>query len=257
MDFRLKVGAFLAGALIMSAGAAHAMNITIWDKQGSGTGWYGVQEDQEVEPGCVTGQFWDLEGFYLNGNTLSMVGGYDFKNGKDGFDSGDIFIGRTGNVVYGTDNFNATGSNGIVSVTNQWRYDYAIDLNFSTNTYTLYGITNSSLLTAYYRNNDESNPWAYQSGGTQLGTGAFSYATLTDAAAIAAGFGDFNGNDTHNVVSLELDFLPAGSFIAHFTMECGNDNLMGSVNVPESGTLLLFSGFLLISLPVIRRFPLS
>jgi len=102
MKSRLSAIALLAGILILTAGTAHATNITINDgRAGNGT-WYGdnsnntfAREDHEVEPGMQTGQKWDLEGFYLDGNILSMVGGYNFKNGESGngitFTSGDIF----------------------------------------------------------------------------------------------------------------------------------------------------------------------
>ncbi len=63
------------------------VNITINDDVNGNGGWYqGTgqgQEDQEVEPNCVGGQEWDLEGFFLNEKTLTMVGGFDFANGED------------------------------------------------------------------------------------------------------------------------------------------------------------------------------
>ena len=56
-------------------------NITISDLNYDGTAWHGDYEDQEVEPGVTDGQQWDLEGFYLDGTQLAMVGGFDFVNG--------------------------------------------------------------------------------------------------------------------------------------------------------------------------------
>jgi hypothetical protein len=48
---------------------------------------------------------------------------------------------------------------------------------------------------------------------------------------------------THYAVSLNLaDFLMSDeidNFTAHFTYQCGNDNLMGSNPVPEPATMLL------------------
>ena len=61
----------LGFALALTAGDASALvlgdNITIYDGMGIGTGWYGAQEDQEVEPNNLQNQSWDLEGFFLNG----------------------------------------------------------------------------------------------------------------------------------------------------------------------------------------------
>jgi hypothetical protein len=50
-------------------------NITIYDKNSSkSSGWFGPQEDDEVEPGAVTGQSWDLEGFYAYESVLAIIG---------------------------------------------------------------------------------------------------------------------------------------------------------------------------------------
>jgi len=56
-------------------------NITVNDLLNGTTSWYGstantsvAREDNEVEVNCVTGQYWDMEGFFLNGYLLSMVG---------------------------------------------------------------------------------------------------------------------------------------------------------------------------------------
>lgn len=240
----------IVGILILTAGTAHAMNITIADKVSAAgaNGWYGDREDQEVEPGCVATQAWDLEGFYLNGNTLSMVGGYNFASGEKGFTSGDIFLDVDGDVVYGVDNYSKETGPGYASVQNKWGYDYAIDLNFTDNTYTVYAIDGDTLLTTvYYRKNDASNPWEYSTGGTSAGFGTFDYLTnLSDDAAaddgyVTAGGGHLKGH-SHNIVSLDLSFLnPNTTITAHFTMGCGNDNLMGkgTTSVPEPGTLLL------------------
>ena len=56
--------------LFISVGSATAssigdivsgVNITKYDgDSSSSSGWHGMQEDNEVEPGCLTGQEWDL-----------------------------------------------------------------------------------------------------------------------------------------------------------------------------------------------------
>ena len=71
------------------------------------TGWYGDHEDNETEthPNTLQGQHWDLEGMYMDGSALTVVGGYDFRDGftysGHNYSSGDIFIDVDGDVVYG------------------------------------------------------------------------------------------------------------------------------------------------------------
>ena len=45
----------LIALISLCISSAYATNITIYDKMGTGTGWYGAQEDQSVEPGTQTG----------------------------------------------------------------------------------------------------------------------------------------------------------------------------------------------------------
>jgi hypothetical protein len=92
-------------------------------QKSNGNANYGMGEDQEVEPGMAWDQQWDLEGFFLKGKTLSMVGGFNFKTG--GYDryrdrywgSGDIFFDVDGTPQYGTDIPNGT-ENGNLPVSN-------------------------------------------------------------------------------------------------------------------------------------------
>ncbi|MEW6290405.1 MAG: PEP-CTERM sorting domain-containing protein [Thermodesulfobacteriota bacterium] len=239
----------LAGILLL-AGNAFALNysnnITIYDGSSTATtGWYGQQEDQETEPGMVATQAWDLEAFYQKGNSLTMVGGYNFKTGKDGFYSGDIFIDIDG--LYGKtqapDGF--TPSTGNKTVTGNFGYEYVLDLDFSNLTYLVYKLDTADVktITVYYPQNEltdpSSNPWRYASGGTLIGNGTIDYAAgLADAAV-----GGLLGG-SHYAAGVDLSFLdPSLQFIAHFTMGCGNDNLLGkgtTAPVPEPATMLLF-----------------
>ena len=269
-----KILLFSVLAIFLIAGNSMAIplgeNITIFDGVANGTGWYSDREDQEVEPGCLTGQTWDLEGFFLDGSTLTMVGGFDFKNGVPDpypwrnlhYDSGDIFIDTEGGFNYGTP---GTGG-GLKVIQNTFGYEYVLDLDFeqylSDGTlnsgylkYTVWGLDNASTVTVYFGQNDESNPWRYHDGGTALTdyTGvAFDYwsGLADDKVAGLEGEGG-----PHYAAAFDLSFLGASmDFNAHFTYECGNDNLIGSGKtgeepppIPEPGTMLLL-GFGLIGL---------
>ena len=84
-------------------------NITIFDGQGSTSSpsdtmdYNGVgqgYEDQETEPETLQAEAWDLEGMFLNGTILSLVGQWDFINGQQNLTSGDIFIDLDGDKDY-------------------------------------------------------------------------------------------------------------------------------------------------------------
>lgn len=229
--------------------------ITIMDNAGTGTGWYSkAKEDQEVEKNCVATQPWDLEGFFLDGTKLTMVGGYDFLNGYHDIYSGDIFLDVDGDIVYGQDVTTLSG-NGNKGITNEFGYDYVLDLNFDTLSYDVYQIDSSaSLISPYYRQNDTSGAWKYESGGTLLTSGTIDYlAGLSDADTGFAG-------GAHNAASVDLGFIASSTdFTAHFTMGCGNDDLMGQGHLdvpptptPEPGTLLLL-GFGVFGLVGVAR----
>jgi hypothetical protein len=73
--------------LITGSAFGFGMNITIYDQRGVN------YEDGETEPGMINNQSWDLEAFYLDWTTLSIVGGFDFVGGVPGYkdyQSGDI-----------------------------------------------------------------------------------------------------------------------------------------------------------------------
>ena len=228
-------------------------NITIYDGSSSElSGWHGKNEDQEVEPGDATGQVWDLEGFFLDGSSLTMVGGFDFINGVSGYsyESGDIFIDTDGNYT----STGGSSSNGYENVNSNFGYEYVLDMDFANGTYDVYALSSDdTTVTVYYSQNDASNPFRYVSGGETVLSGlSFGYLSgLSDNDTGLLG-------DTHNAVTVDIGFLagviPGEDFTAHFTIGCGNDNLMGkgTAPVPEPTTILL-SGLGLLGMGFLLR----
>lgn len=231
---------------------AEPLNITVSDKEGSGTGWYGIEnEDEEVTTGCVATQPWDLEAFILDGTTLSLVGGYDFINGKDNYLSGDIFIDVTNDAKYGSELSGSSAANGYFEVANANGWDYVIDLDVKNGKYDIYSLSTESIVkTAFYAQNACSNPWTFV--GNEIDklnkdALAFSYSTINGSTVDTYSF----TGSSHNKLSVDLSFLGNTDFTAHYTMQCGNDNIIGkgTVNVPEPASIsLLGIGFLFLGL---------
>ncbi len=263
--------------LLLLTGTVYATNITIpdlnsrsiskYDKDYN-TWWDRTNEDQEVEPGMVNTQQWDLEGFFTEGTSLTLIGGYNFQNGLEGYDSGDIFIDTNDDPDYGGSGDN--NDDGYRTVNNSYGYNYVLDLDWSNKDNPLYNVytidSSSKVLTAYYHQNQGSSPWRYVSGGTKiLSGGIIKYSTgLTDQETGFKGdLFDTSGTDlggSHNKLVVDLGFLlPQGSndsvnFTVHYTMGCGNDNIMGKgiIPNPEPATLILF-GFGLLGIAGVCR----
>ncbi len=249
-----KLFLLLVSVFLLLTGNVYATNITIQDGNAySKIGWNDSYnnwwdrtiEDQEVEPGMRNTQDWDLEGFFTEGTSLSLVGGYNFVTGCEGYMSGDIFIDVNGDAVYGGSG-NSNGDDENREVDNSYGYDYVLDLDWTDLTdltYDVYAIgSDARVLTAWYPQNQGSSPWRYASGGTEIPNagGTIGYFTgLTDDQT------GFKGG-SHNKLVVDLGFLLNGNnsvnFTAHYTMGCGNDNIMGQGTIPnpEPATLLLF-----------------
>lgn len=219
-----------------------------WYNDGNGA-WNVLNEDDEVEPNASTGQEWDLEGFFQKGNSLAMVGGFDFENGErwsgtpSPVTSGDIFIDTTGDARESTH-----ATNG---------YEYVLDLDFVSKTYKVIGLYDfndpqgytADLENVFVADYEESNPLRYTSGGLLLlENEVFTYTTGLSDEEVGLSGGEESG--AHNGLKVDLSFLGSDTpFTAHFTMSCGNDNLMGSgttaAPVPEPATMILFGSGLI------------
>lgn len=264
-----KAMRFLVAIVAMSivAPGAMALNVggdyTIYDQHGAGVGWYGANEDNEVEAPAAIGEKWDLEGFFLSTDftdpnnpqtTLSMVGTYDFVNGAQGirpapYTSGDLFIDVDGDAVYGD------GAIGYAGIPPYNGYDYVLDLNMrriagGIGIFDIVQLTPGSTVQNSTAITPGSDPWRYTGGGTLLSAGNqynyFAGVPVGDQALLSS-------TGLHNVVQFDWDAIlsvidPNGlrdSFTLHFTMECGNDNLMGNADrtqeppVPEPASMAL------------------
>lgn len=255
----------------LSVAPAWAVNITIPDTNpGSGSffsgGPVGVGgEDQETEPNTIADQSWDLEAVLLTDTTLSLVGGWNWLSGQadsrgdapgttlDNWDSGDVFLAldTVAAPLYGATAPNSMAADGFIDLANTFGYNYVLDIdwenpNGNNVNFTVYQIDSATLLSAYFDQNEESNPFRYREGGTLIDTGVATLTSYnTDVYGLLGGY--------HNELSINLADLPGFNEIwVHNTQECGNDNLMGH-HVPDGGLTALLLCMAMSGVPFVRR----
>lgn len=219
---------------------ADPINITIKDgKNYGGSSWYNTtNEDQEVEPGMIANQNWDLEAFMLDGSDLSVVGGFNFQNGYlyggRTYLAGDIFIDLNGDA-------NST------DIVNNYGYEFALDMDYGSSTYDVIDLTVGPVafdqgVTAP-NGNYASRPYRI------AGTDVTAISGMNDLSLFFSDGGEygFAGGTHYEVGGIDLSFLNGKSYTLHTTLSCGNDMMKGAVSVPEPGTLSLL-GLSLLSL---------
>ncbi len=244
-------------------------NITIFDNRSTANSWEGTNEDNETEPGTVHTQVWDLEGMFLNSGTkqLGIIGGFNFGTGvsvsgnpNSPFTTGDIFVDVNGDAKYGTGTVASDG----------YKYDYVIHISSigaSSGIYSVYSVLATGTLNQP-TDISTSTPWTYTPASGQNAITGFSGKTFnvgdvgTDNSAFY-NFKDDAGNVTNTagvhyyMSGFDLSFLTStqlSTALFHYTIECGNDNLIGKTpSVPEGGATILTLGAAMAALAGARR----
>ena len=174
---------------------------------------------------------------------MTFVAGFNLANGYDyyghHYTSGDLFIDINGDGEFG----DIHGVGGNHAVVDNYGYDYVFDIDWDTLSYEVYTIDETSTtITAMVSQNQGSSPWQYDAAMNDDELVTSGALTLTEFSR--ADIDDYFLGGTHYAAGgFDLAFLGDTDFIAHWTMSCGNDNLMGygATDVPEPDTVALFA----------------
>ena len=125
--------------------------------------------------------------------------------------------------------------------------------------------SSSLTTTTYYDQNEGADPWVYTRGGTVVGEGTYTLATYNTDAALWAAYSELNGKitgagsinskgkdtDANNHYAVTFDIsdivmpllknLGEGQTLdmwTHFTQQCGNDNLMGYIELTKPSNIV-------------------
>ena len=165
--------------------------------------------------------------FLKGGSQLTLVGGYDFKNGvnwSDGhnYKSGDIFVDINGDAQWGQADNGASGATALgagphtATLANTFGWDYVLQLDFTSMTYNVFSLTVQSTVSRVM-DVASSNPWTYVDGGVAVAgyqNLSLSYiAGLTNADTGFDGGDSTNstgwstGSDQHYALGVDLSFI--------------------------------------------------
>jgi hypothetical protein len=226
---------------------------------------------------------------------LNLVGTYDFVNGASNLTSGDLFIDQTGDAIYGDtntvpldpfglmgwdfalafeQNANGTWVTGPAGVDGDGAYvevDFELVAIVAPGTQHGVPAAGDATLNDQYDtvsepgNVNASNPWRLH---TRPNTYSYTARLYTGVAVDAPLAFDSLGSTPNTRRVLQIDWSDisglgfewqAGLTTVHFTMECGNDNLIGSFGnprtppVPEPASLALL-GMGLLGVAMRKRF---
>ena len=254
-------------ASVLAAVNLSAVDITIFDGQSSGsTGWYSARENNETEPGTITSQAWDLEQMSIVGTKLTIQAGYDFRTGtlsnNKWYRRGDILIDLNGDA-----NTTWSGTTADRTANSYFKYDFAIHFSTTANdlSYTIIDLNSNS---KYVQVTDiqKSNPWRLDDNflsGDSIDGKSGSFGADFDILSP-----DAEGNHYALTVDLSnyqplLDAIKAANeMLVKYTIECGNDTILGlaavpglelASDVPDSGMTLVLLGLGLAGLASFSR----